>query len=255
MLTLRPEQLETIRQYHLQKFEDEMVVHLQKFASQHWKVMGEPAGREVIKLGIAQAAHYGFTMRGSVRFYIELMFLFGSFFDTDPQHPWAIKVLSDPRDLHEDFRASKLHTSMKNYLDQVVTPERKHLRAAIEPLLNARYEEVMPSGTDLEHELLRLLHNVCPARCEYVGDHVLERMIRHGFALAKRQGYESEKGRSLMVILGFVVGHRFPEDPLNPWILRRLRNPRWPDPNKQVDELAAKSLLYLKHILAASESA
>lgn len=255
MLTLRPEQLETIRQRHLQKFEDEMVVHLRKFAPRHWNVMGEPAGREVIKLGIAQAAQYGFTNRGPVRFYIELMFLFGSYFDTDPQYPWASKVLADPRDLPQDFRANKLHSAMENYLDQVVEPERKHLREAIEPLLNASYEGVMPRGINVESELLRMMNKACPARCEYLGENRLKDMIRRGFGLAQEQEFESDKGKVLMVILTFVVGHRFPEDRLNPWIVRRLKNPRWPDPNKQVDELASASLLYLKQILTGLEKA
>ena len=89
MWTIRQEQAEAFRQNALQKFEDEMVEHLQGFASGHWMVIGEKTGRLVIQLGLKNAGQYGFTNRGPVRFYIELMFMFGSYFDTDPQYPWA----------------------------------------------------------------------------------------------------------------------------------------------------------------------
>ena len=255
MLTIRPDQVESIRHHHLQKFEDEMVEHLKKFAPRHWKVMGEPAGRQVIKLGIAQAEQYGLTNRGPVRFYIELMLMFGSYFDADPQHPWASEVLSSSEAVHQDVKAKRLYEAMNTYMSKVVEPERQHLREAVRPLLDAQFEDVVKPGADLEHVILDALHSTCPARWEYVGKRTLKRMVQHGFMLAKDHGFESDKGRVLMVILALVVGHRFPDDPLNPWIVRRLTNPRWPDPNKQVDELASKSLLYLKHILAGLEDA
>jgi hypothetical protein len=253
MLTMRQEQVDAFRQHHLQKFEDEMVEHLQKFSPRHWRVMGEPDGRRVIRLGIERAEKYGFTNRGPVRFYIELMSMFGSYFDTDPQHPWASSVLSDPETVDQDIRAERLYAAMNKYLEQVVEPERQHLREAVRPLMEARFEDVVQPGTELESEILKVLHSACPARCEYVGEAVLERLVQHGFELAQNYGFESDKGKVLMVILTFVVGHGFPNDPLNGWIVRRLSSKRWPDPNKRVDELSSKSLLYLKHILAGRE--
>lgn len=255
MLTMRQDQVEAFRQHHLQKFEDEMVEHLKKFSPRHWKVMGEADGRRVIRLGIEQAEKYGFTNRGPVRFYIELMSMFGSYFDTDPQHPWASAVLADPENVHQDVRADRLYAAMNKYLEEVVGPERQHLREAVRPLMDARFEDIVQPGVNLEDQILKVLHSVCPARCEYAGEPVLRRLLQHGFELAHSYEFESDKGKVLMVILTFVVGHGFPKDPLNGWIVRRLNSKRWPDPNRRVDELSSKSLLYLKHILAGGEGA
>jgi hypothetical protein len=250
MWTMRQEQTEAFRQYHLKKFEDEMVEHLKKVQAEHWKVIGEPDGRRVIRLGIEQARKYGFTRRGPVRFYIELMFLFGSYFDTDPQYPWASKALANPEGLDETVVADRIFAAMNGYVAKIVDPEREHLRKAVNGLMQTQIEDVLKAGVNLEEMMLQILRSVCPIRCDYSGEGVLRRLIRHGFELATRYDLATDKGKVLMATLTFAVGHGFYKDPLNPWIVRRLENKRWPDPNKRVDDLSSKSLLYLKHILA-----
>ena len=158
------------------------------------------------------------------RFYIELMFMFGSSFDTDPQYPWASGVLANPESVHQDVRADRLYAAMNTYLAQVVEPDRHHLRQALQRLLDRQFEDVALPGENLEHAVLEALHSVCPARCEYVGETTLKGLIRHGSKLAQDYGFEPDKGKLLMVILTLVMGHGFPDDPLNPWIVRGSRN-------------------------------
>jgi len=250
MLTIRPEQVEAFRQHHLQKFEDEMVEHLKKFAPRHWKVMGEHDGRVVIRLGIEQARKYGFTNRGPVRFYIELMFMFGSYFDTDPQYPWATAVLTSPDYVYQSVRADRLYAAMNEYIASVVEPERDSAIAAAGNLLDPGFEKLLPRGSNLQDGILHVLREMWFTKCEYLGEPVLRRVIQHGLELAQKYGFTTEKGQVLMVTLAFAVGHGFTRDPLNGWILRRLDAPRWADPNKQADELYSKSRIYLQHILA-----
>src|SRR5258708_1898210 len=76
-------------------FETEMVVHLAEFSPLLSKTAGEEQMRKTIRLGIAQASSHGLTNRGPVRLYLELMLLFGSHFDTDPQYPWATAILKN----------------------------------------------------------------------------------------------------------------------------------------------------------------
>src|SRR6266700_1172129 len=154
MLTIRPEQGEPFRQHPLQKFEDEMVEHLKKFAPRHWKVMGEHDGRVVIRLGIEQARKYGFTNRGAVRFYIELMFMFGSYFDTDPQYPWATAVLTSPDYVYQSVRADPLYAAMNEYIASVVEPERDSAIAAAGNLLDPGFEKLLPRGSNLQDGIL-----------------------------------------------------------------------------------------------------
>jgi hypothetical protein len=252
MWTIRQDQTEAFRQQHLQKFEDQMVVHLQKFAPRHWKVIGEPTGREVIRLGIEQATQYGFTNRGPVRFYIELMFMFGSYFDTDPQYPWVRAVLHEPEAMDQMVRADQLFAAMKEYVEQVPGPKHRNFLEALERLSRTKAEEVAKPGIPLEESAALELRTIYPQACHYLGEPRVKQLIDHGFGLADTYGFDGARGRLLMAALTFFMGHNFPVDPLCGWIARRLDANRQPDPVLRTEELYAKATLYMKHVLAES---
>jgi hypothetical protein len=252
MWTIRQEQTDAFRQHHLQKFEDQMVVHLEKFAPRHWQVIGEPTGREVIRLGIEQAKKYGFTNRGPVRFYLELMFMFGSYFDTDPQYPWVQAVLRDPEPMDQMVRADRLFDALNDYIAQVTGPKHENVIEALKRLSRTKVEEVAKPGIPLDESAARELQTIYPQTCEYLGEPAVKRLIRHSFELARVYGFDTTHGRLLMVGLTFFMGHNFPKDPLCAWIGRRLDAKRRPDPAARTEELYAKATLYMKHVLAES---
>jgi hypothetical protein len=242
-------QLEGFRQHQLQEFEDEMVDHFEEFAPRHWQVMGELDGRRAIRRGIEQSMKYGFTNHGSVRFYIELMFMFGSSFDTDPQHPWAIRILGAPGPLDQMTRADQLYSAMNDYLAQVSGPDHKYLKEAMERLSRVSIDDISRSGANLEGNLLRQLEFIYPEKCGYLGESVLRSMIQCGFRLAEDYSFTTEKGKVLMVALTFAVGHGFAHDPLYNWIQKRLEDSRRREPEKRIEQLHSKALIYLRHIV------
>lgn len=248
MLTIRQDQVEAFEQYHLQKFEDEMVEHMKKFSSRHWKVMGESDGRRVIRLGIEQAKKYGFTNHGPVRFYIELMFMFGSYFDSDPQHPWAGSILNAPR-VDQMIRANRLYGRMHEYLAEVSGPEHQYLTEAMQRLSRVQIDSFSKPGVNLEQSILEQFESIYPQKCWYLGESALRSLINHGFNLAESYSFTTEKGRILMVALTFAVGHGFVKDPLYAWISRRLEDSRRREPKQRIEQLHSKSILYLQHIL------
>jgi hypothetical protein len=99
MLVISAQQMKALGQAALKNFEDEMVVHSKKFSPRLCEVLGDEQLREAIRRAIGRAGEYGFDLRGPVRLYIEMMFLYGSSFDTDPQYPWAAQALrsSEPQ--------------------------------------------------------------------------------------------------------------------------------------------------------------
>src|SRR5215468_2782238 len=140
MWTIRWDQVEAFRNAALQKFEDDMVEHLKQFAPRQWQGIGDSAGRQEIKLGITQASQYGFTNRGSVRFYIELMFMLGSYFDVDPQYHWAQTVLMQPSDIDQMVRADTLYDVFNDYWEAVAGPDNTYLLRALHKLSRANPE-------------------------------------------------------------------------------------------------------------------
>jgi hypothetical protein len=252
MWTIRQDQTEAFRQYHLQKFEDEMVEHLNKFSPQHCKVAGELAVRQVIRTGIASASKYGFSNRGPVRSYIELMFAFGSYFDTDPQHPWASAVLSDRENVDQKVRANRLWNQMKDYFVVVFGPEQQYADAALQRLKRARAEDFVDPDQSLEDSILRRLPSIYPQKCDYLGESVLRWIARRGFDIASDFGLVTDTGRTVVVALTFIAGHRFAEDPLWGWARKRMADTRLPDPDVRAQQLYSKAMLYLERATEGS---
>jgi hypothetical protein len=254
MWTLRQDQLDAFEQWHLQKFEDEMVEDLKEFAPRHWKVIGEQTGREVIRLGIEQAEKHGFTNRGPVHFYIEMMFMFGSYFDTDPQYPWAAQILNDET-MDEMVRADRLYDKVTEYWDAVAGPENSFTLAALRKLSQTRLEDYLTLGMPLERRLLKGLQSIYPQKCDYLGERPLLALLKKTFELADKHGFTSNEETFLLTALGFFLGHEWERDPLHRWIGRQLADIELANVAVRSAELRTKAMSYLQQALEGGEEA
>ncbi len=250
MLTIRPEQMEVFRKAALQKFEDELVGHLQGFAAKHSELLGDADLRRVIRLGMDRAARYGFTNRGPVRFYVELIFLLGSDFDTDPQLPWAGEVLNDPAITDQMARADQLHGRLTDYRAHVAGPDSAYARAALRRARLEPFEIAPAAGGSFADEVVRRMTRTHPEKCAYMGEVVLRGLVPHGRALARKYAVSTDAGAALFVGLMFALGHGFATDPQHPWIEGTLTNAAVGDPNRRAERLHAKAMTYLDRVLS-----
>jgi hypothetical protein len=250
MLTIRKEQMQAFRQAALQNFEDEMVAHLKEFTPHHAASLGEAGLRNVIRFGMGRAGRYGFTCRGPLRFYIELVFSLGSEFDTDPQYPWAAVVLTDPGIDYEMERADRLFDQYTEYRDAVAGPDRVYAKAALRALKNEPYAGFPVSDPRFTDRVLERLRRGYPQKCDVVGEAPLRALIGEAVATARQQGITSDPGISLIVALMFILGHGVTTDPHYPWVGDTLRNPDFGDPNQRAERLYSKSMTYLSRALA-----
>src|ERR1700719_491066 len=91
--------------------ENELVAHCHQFAPQSYRAAGENGVRQAVRLGFQRAQGYGFETQDHVRFYVDLMLVLGSDFDSDPQFPWAAEILQDPLS-KTHVRAIMLHRDL-----------------------------------------------------------------------------------------------------------------------------------------------
>ena len=77
-MRIRSEQITALENAMARRFQDEMVAHLAEFSPPLFRVIKEDQMREAVRFGIQKAGQYGFTLRGPIRLYLELMLLFGS---------------------------------------------------------------------------------------------------------------------------------------------------------------------------------
>jgi hypothetical protein len=200
-------------------------------------------------LGIARAAEHGLNLRGPVRLYLELTLLFGSFFDTDPQYPWAAAILQD-RNAPQMPRAERIYKKTLEYRQAVAGPEDSFTFEALREIRALTRQLPMFSAAAFAPEMLAQIERVYPQKAAYVGRAGLEALIGQGIEQARRAGFLPGRQTALMIVLMLSFGHGCAEDPLYPWIARTLRDPAIVDAPARADRLMRRAVTWLDHVLA-----
>lgn len=244
MIVIRPEQIKAFEQATLKSFEDEMVEHLQDFAPKLFEIRGEDCFRKVIQLGIERAENYGFTNKGSVRFYIETMVSIGCDFDTDPQYPWATTILNDDRYIDQMQKADYLYNAVIDFLDKAMGPENKYAASALKKISNEDYSSLNIQENNFSNSFINLCYSVFPEKAGYVGEKQLLKLINEGQEQSLKYGIGSTKGRTVITGLMFMFGHGVIYDLLYQWVLGTINNSRNIDSNGRVNRLYKKITIY-----------
>lgn len=250
MLVIRGEQTEAFRQAARRNFEDLMADHLRAFAPVQSKILGDAQVRKVIRLGIERAGAHSLSGRGPVRLYLELMFMLGSDFDTDPQLPWAREVLSDEAVPEQTERAGRLYDEALRFVAAVSGPNHEYERDALRRVCHKRLED-FPAAD--QHSMLSHLRGVYPQRCASAGEVGLRLLVQRGVGAARECGLSAHGGETLFVGLMFAFGHGCLNDPQFPWVAATLEDRRGDDPARKVERLYAKLMTYLGRALSDLE--
>jgi len=248
MLKIRSDQMKTFEEAAWLRFENEMVIHSREFSPKLCEVIGEAQLRIALGQDIKRAVEYGFTYQGPVRLYIELMFLFGSHFDTDPQYPMFAKVLNASGDQME--RAEQIHEEVAVYLEKVSGADNIYVRKALENLSAFARKSLMLSSDEFVRDLLQEMTSAYPQKVAIIGIEALTQLIHEGRAEARKYGFSASRGEALMVVLMFAFGHGCTDDPLYPWISGTLKNEKIISPAARAERLEKKALTWLDHVLA-----
>lgn len=247
-MQIRGEQMKVFEQAALRSFEDEMVAHSKNFSPRLCEVIGDEQLRVALRSAMDRAGSYGFTNRGPIRLFIELMFLYGSAFDTDPQYPEMGEMLRASGDQMQ--RAEQMHQRADDYLDNVGGPDNENVRKALKDLSIFARQPVTLAPAGFEAGLLQEMNRIFPQKAAYVGEAGLKTLIREGIAEAQKYGFSTVRQMTMIVVLMFAFGHGCTNDPLYPWIARTLQDERITDPAARAERLEKKARTWLEHVLA-----
>ncbi|TVQ90195.1 MAG: hypothetical protein EA400_06440 [Chromatiaceae bacterium] len=247
---IRSEQMQTLQVSVRRGFAEAMVAHLAAFSPPLFRAVGATALRTAVTLGMERASGYGLTQRGPVQLYLELMLLFGSHFDRDPQYPWAAAILNDLAAGPQMRRAEQLYAQTRRYREQVAGPDDAYTMAALGRVRALAATPLQLDPRDLATGLLRELHAVYPEKAAHVGDAALAGLIHKAITGARRQQFNRPREVALVAVLMLAFGHGCGADPLYPWIGRTLMDPRITDPQARASRLERKALTWLDHVLA-----
>jgi hypothetical protein len=221
VLTLGAEQMDAVARQEASEFARAMVAHLRAFAPEHATRIGDAALLRVVALGIERAAPYGFTWRGPVKLYLEMMILFGSAFDTDPMLPFAGRILADGSEDDQMGRAELLHGRAEGFFHAVFGPDYAYERAAMARLSAEHFDDLPkpPAFTDAAIERAREIY---PEKVMVVGAGPLRALLSRAASDASKLGFSSQSGVAVIAGMMFAFGHGCLSDPQLPWIARGL---------------------------------
>ncbi|KYG02195.1 hypothetical protein BE21_55190 [Sorangium cellulosum] len=252
MMRITKAQLEVFQSEAVLAFEDEMIGHCRVFSPRLSSILGGQHLRGVIRAAIQRAASHGFTIRGTVRLFIELGFLFGSSFDVDVQYPWARKYLGEPDPRTQMQRANSLHAATIRALEAIHGPDNSYTYEALRKLQLLATAPPRLRENEFYGVVLAEMARVHPQKCAYAGEQSLRDLIAFAEAKALQHGLSELHEVLLLVVLMFSFGQGCTEDLLYPWIARTLANDRVSSPSARANQLQRKALTWLRHVLANS---
>ena len=247
MIKVRSAQMKVFEDEALKRFENEMVLHSKEFSPRLCEVLGDDQLRVAVRQAMSRADRYGFTNRGPLRLYIEMMFLFGSDFDTDPQYPEVAEILDSSDDQMQ--RAEKIYKGVLDYQEKVSGQNNTNVRKALETLSAYARMPVMVNANNFEVEMFQELDVAFSQKVAYVGQKGVNELVHKGRVEALKYGFSSVREEAMMVMLMFAFGHGCTNDPLYPWISRTLQDDRIKDSSARAKRLEKKAVTWLDHVL------
>ncbi|MBF0233808.1 MAG: hypothetical protein HQK65_12335 [Desulfamplus sp.] len=214
----------------LKNFESEMWVHLQGFAPHLCKVAKENRVRLLIRQGIKNAKMYGFVNRGPVRFYIELMFVLGSHFDTDPQYAWVHEFLTYSND-DQTYRSMCLYEKYMLYTSQTMGEKNSMLIAALEKTLLLHPDSMKSPETASKTELSKLMESVYPERFSTFDQSTVTKIMDSAITTSNKHKAIKFSSLSISTLLTLFVGWRYDTEPLYHWIGKLLTDESFQSPD------------------------
>jgi hypothetical protein len=245
MLVVRKDQLESLGRSAADDFAAQLVEHIKRFAPRHSQAVGDEGVRATVDSGIERSRTYGFTKRGPVRFFVELMVMFGHRFDTDPLLPWAGGTLTNESIKDEMLRADILHEQMVEYVEEVAGPERRDMVDTLHRLSRANLDDHLFPGGDYDSAVRAMLNSADPKKCAYIGSELLSDLIARGKDEAQQRSIITPKGAALITVLFLEIGHGALDDPMYPWISQTLADETVKDADERVVQLKMKVKRYL----------
>ncbi len=237
----------------MRRFEHELLAHMACQAPEHCRAIGDDLASQTIRLGVARASVYGLTNRGPVRTYIELMFLLGSYFDTDPQYPWATATLLRD-DLPDQMdRAGRLFDAATGYFDAVLGEAGRSALRALRMLAERVRDPPVIRASRIVDDLLENFCAVYPEKCAWLGDGPLVGLIEASLTASAKLAFNATRERALVAALMFGLGHQCFDDPLFPWISHTLEDPRISTPTARAVRLERRMMAYARHVLSSAE--
>lgn len=221
-----------------------MVAHALKFAPRHAVSLGDQQLQLCIHTAISRSRQQGLTLRGSVRLWIELTFMFGTYFDTDPQLLEFVNILNHPPPSAQAAQlsyANNLRTGAVDFAERIAGSDSSRERTAFERVRNLSLDDLSIRS---EAKMIEMLERIHTEKVNAAGASALRQIIEKARSLAEAHLLDDPAGPMAVTLLMFTFGHGCFTDPLFPWIAGSLSHPEV-DARARLEHIRRKVLRFI----------
>lgn len=253
VVTVTNEQLTALKPYVLDNYTDGLILHCNKLYPHLERTLSRERLKLSLKEAVYKAEESGFTQRGSVQFYIDMLVVFGMGFETDPQYPWIQQNLVQNKKLSELERSMALYQQVHLYLNEITGEQDQHLLASAVRLQKLTLDNMNIERKTYIKDVHTLLYNVYPQKYQQSSKDDLTNLVRQGTIKAQAQ-YQLEKPNhaALIVLLMFVLGHQFDEDLFQPWIHQEKIQQYIGDNERLINKIVTRAKIWLDSAIKAN---
>ena len=249
MLTIRKDQVKVFEEQRLITFVDEMVQHISGFTPEQFKIIGEPDIRKIITLGIKRAESYGFNLRGPVKFYLEMMFMLGSDFDTDPQYYCIREILADNHEKNQIKRADLLYDKVIDFLDKMLGENYEYEIGALKKFVKIPFDDFQSFNREDPVKFAIKLKEIFPEKVKLINGRAFIQLHEHAFTVARKYGIADDGGIAISFSLMFTFGHGCFTDQQYPWIANTINGSAGISAVEINQRLHAKMMIFFEKAL------
>lgn len=234
-------------------FEDfikELCLHCKEYSPDLINTLTEEQLDAAVRKGVDRAKVYGFTNRGPIRFFIEMMVAFGSGFDTDPQFPWTAETLSKHEETEQMVLSEELYQKAIPAFEKIFGEDAFYTNNALKAMMVKIETGITFKRENFKQDMLLLLKEIHPLKCKEVGDENLKTLINDGIARGRdRYNFKEARSMALIVLLKFALGHNFDIDPFHPWVTLTLTREHNGSPDELAADLEKRAMVWFDAVL------
>jgi hypothetical protein len=222
MLVIRKEQMAVFSKLAFSQFEQRMVDHILRFFPRQCEFMGERQVRQAVQFAIQRAQSRGYQSCRGMCLYLSVAFLLGSFFDEDPQYPWAAYAPGIRGMAELDARISGVYDKAMEYFDAVHGEENQHLTRALLRIRVADPAELPQlSADDSATKINSFLAGYFALKAARQPN-AADALLAHAAAVAAKYNLTEAGDTAVLLLHSFMLGSGFERDPQFPWIAELL---------------------------------
>jgi len=248
MLIIRNDQLKAFSRIKLNKFEEKMYVYAKKHFPDEFYDLETKHLIGVISKAIEKGKLYGFHTQKHAFYFLSLMFLLGSEFDSDVQFPWVYDYLTDQSVSDVDKRMENTWRAAVTFISCIAGDHLEFIRPVFDKLYKLNIQNLSNLTEDnFEKEINCFLMEFYPEKhnCQMEGEN--SALIKYGVNVSEKYNIESSHGKAVIIVLMFVFGSGFHSDPLFYKISNVLNNGML-DENARINKLLKQVRRYLETV-------